>query len=122
MWTTNFYKSFSKNIWLFMSSRLSKIRSVRTRMLCPGRFILVESVRTFSPEEYRSGRFYVSISSSPSSPTFSSTVKPDFSGIFGQQDFFPLLRTVARIWITLVSRISVQARICVQGGILTKIK
>ena len=28
MWTTNFYKSFSKNILLYMSSRLSKIRSL----------------------------------------------------------------------------------------------
>ena len=30
MYTTNFYKSFSKNILLYMSSRLSKIRSVHT--------------------------------------------------------------------------------------------
>ena len=30
MWSTNFYKSFSKNILLYMSSRLSKIRSVHT--------------------------------------------------------------------------------------------
>ena len=28
MWTVNFYKSFFKNILLYMSSRLSKIRSV----------------------------------------------------------------------------------------------
>ena len=28
MWTTHFYKSFSKNILLYMSSRLSKIRSL----------------------------------------------------------------------------------------------
>ena len=30
MWTTNFYRSFSKNMLLYMSSRLSKIRSVHT--------------------------------------------------------------------------------------------
>ena len=34
MWTTNFYKSFSKNILLYMSSRLSKIRSVHTYYVC----------------------------------------------------------------------------------------
>ena len=28
MWSTNFNKSFFKNIWLYMNSRLSKIRSV----------------------------------------------------------------------------------------------
>ena len=30
MWTTNFYKNFSKNILLYMSNQLSKIRSVHT--------------------------------------------------------------------------------------------
>ena len=30
MWGTNFYKSFFKNILLFMNGRLSKIRSVHT--------------------------------------------------------------------------------------------
>ena len=46
-WTTNFYKSFPKNIWLYISSRLSKIRSKNIRMLYPGRFILVESVPAY---------------------------------------------------------------------------
>ena len=34
MWTTNLYKSFYKNILLFMSSRLSKIRSVHIYYIC----------------------------------------------------------------------------------------
>ena len=33
MWTTNFYKSFSKNMLLYMSSRLTKIRSVHTYVM-----------------------------------------------------------------------------------------
>ena len=33
MWTTNFYKSFSKNILLYMSRRLSKISSVHTYVM-----------------------------------------------------------------------------------------
>jgi len=33
MWTKNFYKSFSKNMLLHMSSRLSKIRSVHTYVI-----------------------------------------------------------------------------------------
>ena len=33
MWTTNFYKSFSKKILLYMSSRLSKIRSEHTYVM-----------------------------------------------------------------------------------------
>ena len=33
MGTTNFYKSFSKNILLCMSSRLSKMRSVHTYVM-----------------------------------------------------------------------------------------
>ena len=33
MWTTSFYKSFSKKIFLYMSSRLSKIRSVQTYVM-----------------------------------------------------------------------------------------
>ena len=33
MWTTNFFKSNSKNILLYMSSRLSKIRSVHTHVM-----------------------------------------------------------------------------------------
>ena len=33
MWNTNFYKNFSKNILLYMNSRLSKIRSVHTYVM-----------------------------------------------------------------------------------------
>ena len=33
MWTTSFFKSFSKNILLYMSSRLSKIRSIHTYVM-----------------------------------------------------------------------------------------
>ena len=33
MWTTSFYWSFSKNILFYMSSRLSKIRSVHTYVM-----------------------------------------------------------------------------------------
>ena len=33
MWTTNFYKSFSQNILMYMSSRLSKIRSLHTYVI-----------------------------------------------------------------------------------------
>ena len=33
MWTTNFYRSFSKNIFLYMNSFLSKIRSVHTYVM-----------------------------------------------------------------------------------------
>ena len=33
MWTTNFYRSFWKNILLYMSSRLSKIRSEHTYVM-----------------------------------------------------------------------------------------
>ena len=47
MWATNVYKIFSKKFLLYMSSRLSKIRSVYTYVMPrprPGRFILVESV------------------------------------------------------------------------------
>ena len=46
--TTIFYKSFFKNILSYMNIRRSKIRSVR--ILCPGRFILVESVRMYWPK------------------------------------------------------------------------
>ena len=47
MWTTNFYQNFAKYILLSISSWLSKIRSVhRYVMLCPGRFILVEFVKS----------------------------------------------------------------------------
>ena len=45
IWNTTFYKCFFKNISLYISSRLSKIRSVHTYLIPrPGRFILVESV------------------------------------------------------------------------------
>ena len=33
MWTTNLFKSFSKNISLYMNGRLSKIRSVHTYVM-----------------------------------------------------------------------------------------
>ena len=41
-WTTNFCKSFFKNIFFYIIGRLSNIRSVHT--LYPGRFILFDSV------------------------------------------------------------------------------
>ena len=40
MYTTNIYKSFSKNVFFYMSSRLSKTRSVRTSYALDGLFLL----------------------------------------------------------------------------------
>ena len=45
MWTTNFYKSCFLNSLLYMNGQLSKIQWY-IHMLCPGQFILIESVNS----------------------------------------------------------------------------
>ena len=59
MWTTNFNKSFSKNIWLYMSSRLLKIRWVHTYVMPRTVYFGWICTRGCEGEGYKGSSFWI---------------------------------------------------------------